>query len=120
MTVATFADETSGVYLSNGGAFIGWGKSAGPLETSRAVLTLANQLSDHCQPTVEFPLPRLGYTRFYLKERGRHLHSGGQSGGPGGYRHPMALFQEANKLALQIHTLAKKEKTRPLGPSTIQ
>jgi hypothetical protein len=121
MTLATFADGTSSVYLSNGGAFIGWGKSAEPLETSRALLTLANQLSAYCQPAAEFPLPRLGYTRFHLKSSAGISSLEVSQPDLENDRHPMApLFHKANRLVVQIHTLAKKSKAGAPGASAVQ
>jgi hypothetical protein len=66
LTILALGDGTVSVYYSNGGAVIGLGAHEGPRKAARELLKIAPQFLKECKPTNDYPLPRKGYTRFYI------------------------------------------------------
>lgn len=65
-TVVALADGTVSLYFSNGGGIIGLGSHAGPKRAAESFVAGCQQYMGQLKPTKRFPLPRVGYTRFYL------------------------------------------------------
>lgn len=66
VTLLALADGTVSIYLSSGGGLTGLGDYEPISNASQRLIGLAAEFSEACEPACEFPLPRKGYTRFYL------------------------------------------------------
>ena len=65
-TLIAVADGASSLYFSNGGGIIGAGEYKQVHDSSLALVALAGNNISKFSLTKEFPLPRKGYTRFYI------------------------------------------------------
>jgi hypothetical protein len=70
-TLGVVADSPTGVavsfYFSNGGGIIGCGQHEGPRHAGRDFLSVAAQAVANALPTSDYPLPRPGTIRFYIR-----------------------------------------------------
>ena len=67
VTVVAMADGTTSMYLSSGGGFIGGGDHPAIRKAGEALLKEATDLQSSMTETKEFPLPKDGMARFYLR-----------------------------------------------------
>lgn len=65
-TVVSVADGASSIYFSNGGGLVGAGEHKKVQKSSLALITKASNFIDKLSLTESYPLPRRGYTRFYI------------------------------------------------------
>ncbi len=65
-TLIAVADGASSLYFSNGGGIIGAGEYKQVHDSSVALVTKAGNNISNLSLTKEFPLPKKGYTRFYV------------------------------------------------------
>jgi hypothetical protein len=65
-TLVVLADNTTSLYLSNGGGFIGMGAHQAVKEASEIFLAAAGGSLAKMKQTDTFPLPALGRVRFYV------------------------------------------------------
>ena len=66
-SLVTFWDGTTSIYFSNGGGVIGGGEHAEIRETSKALLTAADNYLKNFDAVTEHPLPDVGRVRFYAR-----------------------------------------------------
>ena len=66
VTLVSVADGAASLYFSNGGGIIGAGEDEAPKAASKELVRTAEQFVKDCMRAAEFPLPRKGFTRFYL------------------------------------------------------
>ena len=65
-TLVSVADGASSLYFSNGGGIVGAGEYKQVADSSLALVAKATQNISNLKLTKEYPLPRKGYTRFYV------------------------------------------------------
>lgn len=65
-TLVSVADGSSSLYFSNGGGIIGAGEYKQVHDSSVALVKIAHKKQDKFSPTKNYPLPKNGYTRFYI------------------------------------------------------
>ena len=65
-TLIAVADGASSLYFSNGGGVIGAGEYKQVHDSSLALVNIAGTNIDKLSLAKEFPLPKCGYTRFYV------------------------------------------------------
>ena len=65
-TLVSVTDGAASLYFSNGGGIIGAGENEAPKVASKELVRTAEQFIKDCRRTSGFPLPRKGFTRFYL------------------------------------------------------
>lgn len=66
VTLVTIADGTVSLYFSNGGGIIGVGQHEGPRKACESFLATASMFVNQAQQAKNFPLPKVGNTRFYF------------------------------------------------------
>lgn len=71
VTLVALSDGTASLYFSNGGGMIGLGQHEGPAVAARSLISFADHNLKKLAPASDTPLPRTGYTKFYvLTQRG--------------------------------------------------
>ena len=65
-TLVSLADGTTSLYFSTGGGVIGAGHDAGPAAASRLFASTAASHTRDLTVATSTPLPKVGYTRFYV------------------------------------------------------
>ena len=65
-TLVSLADGTTSLYFSNGGGVIGAGHNAGSAAASRSFASKAASHTRDLSVATSTPLPKVGYTRFYV------------------------------------------------------
>jgi hypothetical protein len=65
-TLLALSDGTVSLYFSSGGGMIGLGDHEEIANAAQRLIALAARAAPSCDYASEFPLPRKGYTRFYL------------------------------------------------------
>ena len=102
-SVVALADDTVSMYFSNGGGCIGLGGQEGPRTAGRALLALAPRFVNYCQPSVQFPLPAKGNTRFFILTRNGVFTAEVSEADLGYQRHPLSpLFHKTQELITEI------------------
>lgn len=66
VTLVSVADGSSSLYFSNGGGIIGAGEYKQVHDSSIALVKIATKNQDKFSLTKTYPLPKSGYTRFYV------------------------------------------------------
>ncbi len=66
VTLFALSDGTASLYFSNGGGLIGAGQRERPAVAARSLVAFASHALVHLEPTVSYPLPQPGHTRFYV------------------------------------------------------
>ena len=96
-TLLALADGTVSLYFSNGGGLIGLGAHRKPAEAARAFLIASQQFVKQAEPVAGHPLPRPGFTRFYMLTPNGALTSEASENDLGNNRHPFSpLFQKGH------------------------
>lgn len=67
LTLAAFAEGTTSIYISTGGAIIGAGDHDEVRMEAEELLRIAEQHQGMCAPAALTPLPLVGRVRFYLR-----------------------------------------------------
>jgi len=65
-TLVTIADGSVSLYFSNGGGLIGVGEYEETRKASDSFISSASEYIQHAKLTKKFPLPKIGYSRFYF------------------------------------------------------
>jgi hypothetical protein len=65
-TLVAISDGSASLYISKGGGIIGAGEYEQVHNSSIALITLAGNNLEKFTTTTEFPLPGVGFTRFYV------------------------------------------------------
>jgi hypothetical protein len=105
-TLVALADGTVSLYFSDGRGFIGLGPHPGPRRVGQELIALAQSFVDAFSPTTHFPLPELGFMRFYLLSGACVLESEAREDDLGRGGHPLwPLFQKANELTAEIRAV---------------
>lgn len=65
-TLVSVADGSSSLYFSNGGGIIGAGEYKQVHDSSVTLVNIAAKNKDKFLLTTNFPLPKIGFTRFYV------------------------------------------------------
>ena len=65
-TVVAFWDGTVSLYTSKGGGMLGLGGYPGPRQAGAKLIESAPKFIESCEPTMTYPLPSAGRTRFYF------------------------------------------------------
>ncbi len=103
VTVVAIADGTVSLYTSTGGAVMGLGGIEDVRLAGEALLQAAPRFLALCQPTTEYPLPRLGHFRFYLLTFDGVFTAEAQEDDLAENREPLSeLFWQAQELITQI------------------
>jgi hypothetical protein len=71
VTVLAVSDDTTSIYLSSGGGFIGGGAHASVRAAGQAFLAASRDAKSSLTATTEFPLPREGEVRFFVRTGAR-------------------------------------------------
>ena len=66
VTLISVADGSSSLYFSNGGGIIGAGEYEQVNDSSLRLVNLADNFKNNLMLTNTYPLPKNGYTRFYV------------------------------------------------------
>ena len=66
VTLVAVADGSSSLYFSNGGGIIGAGEYKQVHQSSIDLVKITAKYHDKFSPTEKYPLPEIGYTRFYV------------------------------------------------------
>ena len=66
VTLKALGDGSVSLYFSNGGGIIGLGEHEQPKLIAKQLIDLSQNFVDKLSETQNYPLPKKGYTRFYL------------------------------------------------------
>jgi len=103
VTLVALSDGTASLYFSNGGGMIGMGQHEGPAIAARSLISFADHNLKQLAPASETPLPRPGYTRFYVLTQGGTLTAEAKEADLGENRHVLSpLFYSAQELITEM------------------
>ncbi len=112
-TLVALADGSVSLYFSNGGGMIGMGSHDRPHRYAQALLALAPEFRDDCQPTNRFPLPQKSQVCFYLFTYAAKLTAEAGEEDLANHQHPLSpLFQKAQELVTAIRLIDQKARTQ--------
>jgi hypothetical protein len=120
MTLVALDEGAVNLYTSSGGGYIGMGTHREPQEASEELLQMAPAFLTYCEPVSGYPLPREGYTRFYLIARNGIFSAEESTEVLGSQKHPLSsLFQACHNLLSAIRVVAdrKRAETPPRKPN---
>jgi hypothetical protein len=105
-TLAGFADGTTSLYFSNGGAVVGAGEHEPVAAATRRWLEAAVSFLDRLEPVAEPPLPEVGMTSFVAVTPDGLVGAGAPEGELGDWRHELSpLFHAAHEVLTEIRKL---------------
>jgi hypothetical protein len=119
-TLVALDDGAVSLYTSSGGGYIGMGTHREPREAAEELLQMAPAFLTYCEPVSGYPLPREGYTRFYLISSNGILSAEESTEVLGSQKHPLSsFFQACHNLLSAIKVVAdrKRVKTPPPKPN---
>ena len=106
-TLVVVADGSVSLYFSDGRCIAGLGPYSGPRRVGQELIAFAQSFVDAFSPTKHFPLPELGFIRFYRLSDGGVLESEVREDDLGG--NPLwPLLQKANELIAEIRAVKAK------------
>jgi hypothetical protein len=102
-TLVAVADGSSSLYFSNGGGIIGAGEYKQVHNSSLALVKVAAKNQDKLSLTKIYPVPKSGYTRFYLVTTSGVFTEEVLEDDLGNERHPLSsLFLQGHELISYI------------------
>lgn len=108
-TLVSASDGSTSLYYSNGGGTIGAGGHAGPKAASKKLVAMAAPFLKHMTKTEKSPLPKEGFTQFYVVTRSGLFAAEAKEEDLGESRLALSpLFHAAHELIHEI-TLIEKE-----------
>ena len=111
VTLVALSDGTASLYFSNGGGMIGLGQHEGPAVAARSLISFANHNLKQLTPTTHTPLPRPGYTRFYVLTQSGTLTAEAKEMELGENRHVLSpLFYSAQELITEMREVEESRK----------
>jgi hypothetical protein len=106
-TLFALADGTTSLYLSTGGGVIGGQGHENVREANAAFLSMANQSRQHLQPASSTPVPKVGYTLFYLLTDAGTITGGGLEDDLGHGRHVLSpLFHAGHGVMTELRIIS--------------
>jgi hypothetical protein len=103
VTLVALSDGAASLYFSNGGGVIGMGKHEGTAVAARSLVSFAHHNLKQLVPASETPLPRPGYTRFYVLTRKGTMTAEVMEAELGENRHVLSpLFHAAHELITEM------------------
>jgi ankyrin repeat protein len=112
VTLVTIADGAVSLYFSNGGGIIGVGEHDGPRKAGKSFLSAASKYIQYAKPTLQFPLPREGNTRFYFLTYDGIFTAENREDDLGNERLPLSpLFLEAHEVITQARIVDERIST---------
>lgn len=109
-TLFSAADGSASLYFSSGGGTIGAGGHAGPNAASKKLVAMAAPFLKHMTKTEKSPLPKEGFTRFYLVTRSGLFTAEAKEADLGESRLALSpLFHAAHELIHEITLIDAKE-----------
>jgi hypothetical protein len=103
VTLVSFADGTASLYFSNGGGVVGSGQHAGPAAASQSLVALAARSRQGLSAANNTPLPKVGYTRFYVLTQHGTVTAEAKEEDLGENRHALSpLFYAAQDVITEI------------------
>jgi hypothetical protein len=110
VTLVALSDGTASLYFSNGGGMLGLGQHEGPAVAARSLVSFAAHNSEGLEPASDTPLPKPGFTRFYVLTQRGTLTAEAREVDLGENRHLLSpLFYAAQEL---ITEMRKVDETR--------
>jgi hypothetical protein len=111
VTLVALTDGTASLYFSNGGGMIGFGQHEGPAVAARSLISYADHNLKQLAPAAETPLPRPGYTRFYVLTQNGTLTAEAKEIDLGENRHALSpLFYSAQELITEMRNVEEARK----------
>jgi hypothetical protein len=102
-TLVSALDGSASLYYSSGGGTIGAGGQPRPNAASKKLVSLASTFVKHMTKTAKTPLPKAGFTRFYVVTRSGLLTAEVKEEELGENRHVLSpLFHAAHELISAI------------------
>jgi hypothetical protein len=102
-TLVSALDGSASLYYSSGGGTIGAGGQAGPNAASKRLTGMAASFLRHMTKTEKSPLPKVGFTRFYVVTRSGLFTAEAKENDLGENRHALSpLFHAAHELIHEI------------------
>lgn len=111
VTLVAMADGTVSLYFSNGGGMIGMGQHEKPAIAARSLISFADHNLSHLLPAKDTPLPKPGYTKFYVLTQSGTLTAEAKEEDLGENRHVLSpLFYSAQELITEIRKVDEERK----------
>ncbi len=103
VTLVAICDGTASLYFSTGGGMIGLGGHEGPAVAARSLVSFADYNLEQLEPAADTPLPRPGYTRFFVLTQRGTLTAEAKEEDLGENRHVLSpLFYSAHELISEM------------------
>ncbi len=116
-TLVSVADGSASLYLSNGGGIMGAGEYQQVRDSSIALVNLAAKNLGQFKPTSTFPLPEIGYTRFYVITSSGVYSEAVLEQDLGGENHELsAVFFQGHELLSYIRAANQQRNSKQKAP----
>jgi len=118
-TLLALADGTVNLYFSSGGGMIGLGDYQEVGEAGQRLIALAAKFVTNCDMACEFPLPRKGFTRFYLMTYSGVLSLEVDAEGLWQNAALAPLFDRGHKLLAMIRSIGEQQAVSDLNKASL-